>query len=59
MKTEHKLISAGVAIALIGFLPEIYVAVRALRSHLLLVGFGIAFVGIGLSLRSSAEFDLA
>ncbi|SDK18924.1 hypothetical protein [Natronorubrum texcoconense] len=59
MKTEYKLISVGIAIALVGFLPEIFFAVRALRGHLLLAGFAIAFVGISLLLRSSSEFDLA
>ncbi|WP_436343547.1 hypothetical protein [Natronorubrum sp. FCH18a] len=59
MKTEYKIISAGTAIALIGFLPEIYAVVRALRLHLFLVGLVIVLVGFGALLRYYSEFDLA
>lgn len=57
MKNEHVLLCAGIALALVGFLPEIYTIVRASRFHLLTVGTVLATVGLVLLYRQPEPAD--
>lgn len=49
MKNEHVILCVGITLALAGFLPEIYAAVRAARFHLLTLGIVLALVGLAVS----------
>ncbi|ADD04249.1 uncharacterized protein Nmag_0664 [Natrialba magadii ATCC 43099] len=59
MRREFQFVAAGTAVALVGFLPELYLFVRSARAFLLALGLVIASYGLFELVRHYAKFDLA
>ncbi|ELY94161.1 hypothetical protein C483_03315 [Natrialba hulunbeirensis JCM 10989] len=59
MRREYKFVAAGTAVALVGFLPELYLFVRSSRAFFLALGLMIACYGLFELMRHYAKFDLA